>query len=157
MDPAYDKLMRYALMILSKKRYTTFEMENKLKQFAKKRKFDEALIVRVMERLRELDYLDDAQYAKDYVSDRLKFRPKGKFLLNKELRMKGISKEFIDKAFDEADIDEFEVALQALSKKLNQWSKYPVEKQRNKAYQYLSSRGFKGDAIYKVIDCCYNQ
>lgn len=158
MNEAYDKLMQYALRILSKKRYTVSEMRNKLWQYAKRRKalykedFD-----RIIERLKELKYLDDDQYIQDYVAERIKIRPRGRRLLMLELRYKGIPQDLVKAAFEEIEIDEERVACVLLTKRVKRWQKLPREKQRMKAYQLLYSRGFGRDAIYKALDACYNR
>ena len=100
----YEKLIQYALRILAKKRYTAFEIKKKLELFeAKQEKLEqekngndtqkEATIKAVLERLFELRYLDDSGYAEDYISDRQKFKPRGKFLLARELKNKGAKTE----------------------------------------------------------------
>ena len=157
----YDKLMQYALRIISKKRYTEFEMEKKLNKFFRKREFswgncDENLVDQVIKRLFELKYLDDEKYAQDYIATRLKLRPRGNFLLEQELRIKGLSSDLVKKILNEINIDEFEIALELLSSKKNRWDKHPLKKQKEKAYYFLASRGFKLDAIYKALGRCYN-
>lgn len=158
MNDYSDKLIQYALRILSKKRYTTFEMEQKLSAYAKKRKaLRDELIAPVIERLKDLDYLDDEQFVRDYIAERVRLRPRGKSLIRRELKFKGVSKDLVEQAFETVEIDEFELAHNLLSRKLSRWRKIPIQKQKMKAYQLLYSKGFEGKAIYKAIDDCYNQ
>ncbi len=161
----YNKLVEYALRISMKKRYTSVGMRNKLFVYAKKRKVnfeeeenaDEVVINRVMDRLTELRYLDDEKYARDFVEERMKMRPRGKFLLKRELKSKGISEEKIEAAVTDSNIDEFESALGLLSKKSRFWDGLPMFQKRNKAFQFLASKGFNRDAIYRAVDSCYNR
>ncbi len=165
----YEKLIQYALRIIAKKRYTSFEMAKKLKQFMAKAgstiEIDENSpkddstgdhIKAVLERLHELKYLDDSGYAEDYISDRKKFKPRGKFLLTRELKNKGLDSNLIQNALEKQPIDEFETAIKALDKKSRQWQTLPVQKQRERAFRFLSARGFDQDAIYKALKHCYN-
>lgn len=200
----YEKLLNYAFRILSKKRYTSFEMRKKLEEYGKRRvvdgrsdrgecekfgrvltceKFGEAalkgfddasasdgferLVVAVLDRLKELEYLDDEQYAQDFVADRIKFKPRGEFLLRRELKLKGISKELIGEIFRDGDIseggisggeefNELAVCLDALVRKERQWRDITINKKKEKAVRFLASRGFKPDAIYKVVNSRYN-
>lgn len=154
----YEKLIQYGLRISAKKRYTVFEMRKKLKQAGKKLENPrEEVIDLVLERLLELKYLDDKAYIDDYVRDRVNFKPRGKLLLKKELQLKGLRKELIQDALKNQNIDEFELAKKALEKKIFSWQKYPFEKQRNKAFLFLTSKGFGQDPIYKAIDRCYTE
>ncbi|MBI5753680.1 RecX family transcriptional regulator [Candidatus Peregrinibacteria bacterium] len=168
----YEKLIQYALRIIAKKRYTTFEIEKKLKLFlarqaclpdrqkklAKENAEEETEAINaVLARLQELKYLDDSVYADDYIADRKKFRPRGKFLLARELKKKGLDADLIQNALEKQKSDESETAVRALEKKSRQWHDIPLPKQRERAYRFLSARGFDSDAIYKAISCCYNR
>lgn len=173
----YEKLLQYALRIIAKKRYTGFEMRGKLEKFLKRvaadndekkdgmsygkileaevLKTDNSFTEKVLARLEELKYLDDEQYARDYITTRLKLRPRGQFLLSRELKLKGINPEMITKMLTEQNINESEIAINALEKRMRQWETLPNLKQREKAFRFLSARGFAQDAIYKAINSCY--
>lgn len=159
----YEKLMQYAFHILSRKRYTVKEMRQKLAEYLRKRKKmlqDDGtegakLANEGVLRLCELGYLNDQSYTRDYLAQRIKLRPRGKFVLRRELAMKGIDKEIIEKELEECEIDEFEMAKAILLKKIKSWSKYDVRKQKSKAYAFLASKGFERDAIYRVMESCY--
>ncbi len=154
----YEKLLQYGLKIVSRKRYTEAEMRSKLELFFKRKgMFGKESIEKVIRRLEELNYLNDEEYARAYLSDRVKFRPKGKFLLKMELSKKGVSKELVNKTIDSLEIDEYEMAMDVLEKAGKKWAKLPIVEQRNKAYSHLAARGFGGDAIYKAVSSCYNR
>lgn len=180
---SYEKLIQYALRIIAKKRYTSFEMEKKLKLFEAKqgkiaqRKLEEDLeegleclnevastkslpnadIGKVLDRLKELQYLNDSGYAEDYIADRIRFRPRGKFLLARELKNKGLDSDLIQKALEKQTIDESEIAAKAMERRLKQWQDLPLQKQRERAFRFLASRGFDQDTIYKAVNCCYSK
>lgn len=158
MQSDYEKLMNYAFRLLASKRYTSFEISKKLTQFLERHELeDEDLIESALKRLIELKYIDDAKYAADYVNDRVKLKPKGEFLIKRELKLKGIDEELIDKTIESKEIDESELASIAFEKKLRQWEKLDTVKIRQKAFSFLSSRGFRPDTIYKVINTWYGQ
>lgn len=155
---SYEKIIRYAFNLVSKKRYTEFEMRKKLTQYSKKRDgIDDGDIEVSIKRLIELKYLDDKQFVVDYASDRAKFKPRGINLIKRELRMKGVDKELIDNGMSEVAIDEKSVAIAALSSKMKRWQSHDYPKQRLKAYQFLYSRGFNRDAIYRAVESCYDR
>lgn len=139
----------------------------KLKIFCKKHEFEEEnlegenlekvkLVDLVMQRLLELKYLDDKQYALDFIATRIKFKPTGKFLLKRKLGLKGIPKDMIEKTVEEAKINEPDAAFDALIRKEKQWKDISFEKKRERAFRFLSSRGFSLDDIYKIVNKRYN-
>lgn len=153
----YEKLLQYSLRILTKKRYTHHEIKKKLEQFSKRREIAGAgLVDQVLDRLFELKYLNDENYARDYISDRIRFKPRGKFLLKRELKLKGVDDDIVKNSLDENEIDENALAWMALRKKQRLWSDLSEQKRREKAYRFLSSLGFAQDAIYKAINGCYD-
>lgn len=153
----YDKLLQYGLRLFTKKRYTTSEMQKKLTAYEKKReKIDDEFVEGVMERLKELGYLDDEQFVKDYVSHCMRVRPRGRVLITRELKMKGLPKDLIESGLAGVEIDESGMAFELLERRVKRWSKFNEYQQKTKAYQFLYSKGFNRDAIYKAIGRCYN-
>lgn len=154
---SYDKLMQYALRILSKKRYTNFEMQKKLALYANTRKkTNEEDVSLVLERLKELNYIDDEKFIKDYISTRIRLKPRGKALLKRELKFKGISKELLDKVFENIEFDEDNLAIEQLARRSSKWSNFDQNIQKIKAYRFLYSHGFNREAIYKALRSIYN-
>ncbi len=152
----YEKLLQYALRILAKKRYTHHEMEKKLEQFLRRHEIvGVGLIDQVSDRLFELKYLNDEDYARDYISDRIRFKPRGKFLMKRELKLKGVDDDIVKNSLDEKEIDEGVLCLVALRKRERQWADLSKKKRKEKAYRFLFSLGFAQDAIYKAINGCY--
>ena len=155
MNESYQKLIQYALGILAKKRYTESEMMKKLEACRDKNSFDDE-VGRVMARLRDLNYLNDFDYATHHVSDRVRFRPRGEYMLRSELKLKGLDEKLVDKVLAEAQIDEAALAYDLLMKKSKRWKNDEPRKRKDKAYRFLASRGFALDAIYKAIKRCYD-
>ena len=154
----YERLLNYAFWLISRRRYTCFEINKKLRQFLKKHKLEgESLIENVLNRLLELKYLDDQQYAQDYVSDRIKFRPIGKFLMKKELKSKGIAPEIISAILNHIDVDEFGMVLELLKKKRFHVDSVSSPKEKAKVYRFLASKGFDKEIIYKAVESQYNR
>lgn len=180
MPSNYERLLQYSLWLISKKRYTFLEVRKKLKQFIKKHHLEETdineeredqwkeeakdsaeeAIERVIERLTELNYLNDANYARDYVNDRLKLRPRGKFLLKRELKLKGIDSEIIASTLDNVEVDELTMAMDLIKKRrfnLNgNLDRKTQEKEKARAFSFLSSKGFNKEIIYKAVIGQYN-
>ncbi|MBT3864868.1 regulatory protein RecX [Candidatus Peregrinibacteria bacterium] len=150
-DPPYEELMRKALTLLSRRRYTVLKLKKKLVEYSKEE--HPAEIQRVLARLKELRYLDDTEYAKDYISSRVELRPRGKFLIKRELRNRGLHPDLAERVAEETyPEDEIEVAKRALQSKMKHLQKETPQKQREKAIRFLASRGFSIDTIYKAIN-----
>ena len=154
----YEKLLTYSLGIISKKRYTQKEIEDKLIKRVNKMKEDDTVINTVVERLIELDYINDYKFSQNYISQRVLLRPRGERLIRLELSRKGIHSGFIDKAIKGAKIDEYEMAKRVLLKKFKNIKDTDTTsyKFKSKVFTYLFSKGFQKDCIYNVFDSCYN-
>lgn len=126
-NPYYEKLIGVAL------RFVSFRprSEKELRDFLLKKPNHEDLD-KVMERMRELGYVDDRKFADWWISQRSDFRPKGKRALVYELRKKGVT---VD-----VTVDEYPLAKKAMRKK-------PKD-----VFSYLFSRGFSRGTIERIID-----
>ena len=154
----YDKLLRYALRIFSKKRYTMSEMEKKLAKYSTKRaEISEDDIKDVIRRMVDLGYLNDEQFVRDYISECIRLRPRGRVLIARDLKFKGVKKELIESGLEETEIDEKKIAYELLARRLHRFKKHPIQEQKTKAYRFLYSRGFNRDAIYKAVERCYDR
>ncbi|PIR54629.1 hypothetical protein COU74_05055 [Candidatus Peregrinibacteria bacterium CG10_big_fil_rev_8_21_14_0_10_36_19] len=155
-DINYDRLLQYSLRILSKKRYTEGEMRRKLeKQILKLENIDTQVAEQVIERLNELKYLNDEQFVRDYISDRIRFKPRGKYLIKQELINKCVEEFLIDKIIEETEINEVEMATEVLNKLSKKLENCDFRKKQQRAFSALSSKGFSADTIYKSIKNCY--
>jgi len=169
----YNLLLKKALTLLSKRRYTTLKLRQKLVEYYNRKSAPSAektpqllrqkvplevepALKQVLSRLKELKYLDDTTYTKDFIESRISSRPRGKFLLKRELKNKGIHPELASRIVEETEINEEEIAFEALSKKAKAIERAEPAKRKEKALRFLASRGFSIDAIYKAVDRWYN-
>ncbi len=141
--------MQYALRLITRKRYTQKELETKLRgrKIGTKKDRD-----KVINRLKELSYINDKEFAKDYIQTRLIINPKGENLLKLELRLKGVDRQIIDNAIQSANIDETKVALDVIERKKKSIKRTEGQKRKEKILRLLSSRGFKLETIYKILE-----
>jgi regulatory protein len=148
MPETYEKLLQYALRLIAKKRYAKGEITKKLNSRSYANKED---IKKVLKRLEALNYINDSEYARDYISNRMKLNPRGKRLLITELLRKGVDSKTIDEEIDKSNIDEIEAAKYVLQRKYRKINNCPEKKKKEKIIRYLASRGFEFDTIYKVL------
>jgi regulatory protein len=107
------------------------------------------IVEATVERLRTLGWLDDAAFARQWVENRLAFRPRGRARLRAELRQKGIAPALIEAAL--RDLDETSLALEAGRKILPRYQglSWPVFARRLSGY--LARRGFPPDVVRQVV------
>ena len=155
---AYDVLLSHAINFVSFRPRSEKELSDFLGKKAKKEGLvDYSIITRVMDRMRELGYVDDRAFVLWWVSQRSAFRPKGKRALVQEVEQKGVAHEVavlgVSEALGESENgSEADMAKKAISKKIVKWSHLPIIEQKKKIYSYLSLRGFSGETIGKIID-----
>jgi len=144
-EDAYVRAMEAATTFLAVRPRSIAEVRRRLQRG----KFDSATIERVIQRLQELDYLDDEAFARYWVENRETFRPRGLRALRYELRQKGIADEIIDTILK--DVSPEVSARAALAPKVRQWKHLEWTEFRKKATQYLARRGFSYDVIRGAV------
>lgn len=107
---------------------------------------------KVIEELKEENLINDEKFIELFVKDRTTLKPKGKKLLTRELKQKGISDDLIEKYFSINEIDEEKLALQILEKRWPRFRSLDSRKRFEKSYRFLISRGFSFDACRKTIE-----
>ena len=145
-DEILQKLIAHAIS------YVSFRLRSakEIHEYLSKRIKGNKEYVRLAEsRLKELGYIDDEMYAKRFIESRNRSRPKGKKLIQIELKRKGISSEIIENIDGSAD---FELARGIAQKKYSIWKKLPVLEQKKKLFGFLQRRGFSSTVVFRVID-----
>ena len=116
------------------------------------KRYDDETIDGAIDKLRAHRYVDDLDFAKYWIEQRAKFRPKGDRALVSELSMKGVARETIDIALGELSPDsEAERALRAIARPSTRWRDLEPAVRRRKIHAYLAQRGFGYEVIDEVI------
>lgn len=140
----YDKLLRFSTL--------RPRSEKELKGWLKKYKVHLSLHKGLFNRLKHLDLLNDNNFAKWWVEQRVSFRPTTKKVLSYELAAKGIVKNTIEDVLSKVEIDEEKNAKSLLKKKAYRWQKLPKLEKRKKMSEFLARKGFGWGSIKKAID-----
>ncbi len=163
MDDLYQLLLDASFHFISYRRRSEKEIRDFLTKKVQGKSVDNGnCIEKVMDRLRELEYLDDAKFIRWWVEQRSTYRPKGRRLLEQELLSKGVDKSLIVECLDTLSttsptggkkvfMNEIDLAKKAIEKKLKLWEKLPRLAFRQKVYAYLSRRGFSWDTIHHLL------
>ena len=143
---AYDRAVRF----LSYRPRSVWEVIRNLIRAG----VDESLIEAVIERLTHQGYLNDAEFARFWVGDRQRFRPKGARALRQELRQKGVSDAVIDETL--VDLDPMASALAAgrpRALRLASLAEADPFTFRRKLSGFLLRRGFDYGIVREVVTC----
>lgn len=109
----YERAMAYALRLLA----ICMRTEQEISQRLQKKGFGADSTIKVILRLRELNYLDDSSYVESYIRSRIK--PTGRQRLKYELVRKGISPDLADEGLKSTYSEEEELkAAQRMAEKI---------------------------------------
>lgn len=139
-NTAFDK----ALSFLSATRKT----EGQVRTYLKGKGYLPAVVEYVVEKLRGYDFVNDGEYAKDYVG--FAAAKKGGRLIKMELKAKGIAEEKIDEALSDLDLGvQNAAAFQILEKYMKH--KTADRETLAKAFRYLLGKGFDYDTAKAAL------
>jgi regulatory protein len=146
-----SKAWNAALRLLSVRPRSERELRDRLRR----KEFEPDHIDRAIQRLRELELLDDAHFAELWIANRQKLRPKGVQALRQELRAKGIDRQTVDEVLaNSIDADEESAACEQVARQaLRRYADAPDRATfQRKLGGFLQRRGFRLDTIKPIID-----
>lgn len=113
---------------------------------------DEA--VTVLDELQRLGFVDDARYARAYVSDKCRFDHWGPLKIRAHLRPKQLPTQVVEEAFNAVDKEQWTEALEeALRSKMRLLKPdLPPEKRREALLRFALSRGFDPHCAIEALD-----
>jgi regulatory protein len=141
-EAAYGRTLDY----LSHRPRSRAEIET----YLQKRGFSEEEIEAVAMRLERAGLLDDEAFARFWVENRERFRPRGLRALRYELRNKGISDQVIERALVGVDVSDS--AYRSASKKARQLGDVDQQTFYRKLVEYLVRRGFDYEVAREATD-----
>ncbi len=139
----YTHALDKAMGILAKSSKT----EKQVRDYLQKKGFTLSLRDKVIEKLKEYRFVNDELYAENYVE--CYKSKKGKYLIERELKLKGCGEEVIKKALEnvEEDMDSaYEIAVKFLK------GKERDKKNLSSVYRKLLSKGYGYDTCNEVMD-----
>ncbi|HTE22170.1 MAG TPA: RecX family transcriptional regulator [Candidatus Limnocylindria bacterium] len=132
---AYDR----ALNLISHRPRSEWE----LRDYLKRKDYDEDVITSTIERLHDRGYVNDLDFARRWVQSRRLLKSTSKRRLSQELRQKRIADDVISQVLEADETDERQVLRELIERKRKQ-TKY---QDNLKLMQYLSRQGFNYDDI----------
>jgi regulatory protein len=145
----FDYAKKYSFDLLSRSPKSEKEIRTKLKQ----KKINDSNIIKVIDALKELKFLDDVNYAKLFVESKLRNNPAGKVVIKNKLREKGIGKELIEESIENFydDAVEEKKAESILLKYMKKKTGDDYYTLKRKCFQHLVSKGFDFDLVNELL------
>lgn len=138
---ARDRAIKYIMF----KMRTSYEVFNKLLEL----EFDEEVINKVIDDLKELEYINDEEYTRRFIETNKKSKKVSKSFIKIKLKNKGIDNEIIEKYVDELNLDDTDaIKKQLIKKKFT--SNMPYE-EKNKIIAFCVRKGFRQGDIIRVM------
>ena len=145
----FIKAKKDALYFIEKAYKTEKEVFDKLL----KKGYDNETIKKVLQFMKEYNFLDDTRYTDMYVNDKLHSRGKNKIVY--DLRKKGIKDDVLFEKISSVDSDkERDTAYRLARKKYDVLCNRETDNKRlyQKLAQFLGSRGYSWDIIKEVLN-----
>ena len=144
--------MDAALKYLTMKARTVREMEDHLDSL----NYGEFEVYQVVERLKELGYLDDEKYAADFVSTRLASKPLSRRKLQEQLYTHKLPRDMIDAALGAVTVQvESANALAVAEKFARQFEHLGPEERKMRTMRRLVGRGFEYEAARTALETVF--
>lgn len=143
----YNKAKNKAVKYISYQPRTEKEVTEKLKEC----EYSDDIIFRVIETMKKYNYINDKEYAKNFLTSKLNLKGYGIFKISFDLKQKGISDDIINDIIENTELNENKRALEVLEKKLR-GKKISDYKEKQKLYNFLLRRGFSYDVIKEAVN-----
>ena len=142
-----------ALSLLGYRARSAAELRRRLLR----KEFPAPLVEEIVAELAERGHVDDVQFARAFVRDRTRSRPRGRGRLTQELRAKGVPAEeagaAVEAVFHQDGISEAELARAAAEAWLRKGGKGSSGPEaRRRLFAYLARRGFFGEVARGAIE-----
>ena len=143
---ADDKVMGSALRYAAMRLRSVWEME----QYLKRKNASPALAEKILNKLININLLNDEAFAKAWVANRRLLRPTSKRKLQQELKAKRVPEEVINITLAEDEVVNDRAALREMIAKKRNLSRYKANPM--KLMQYLARQGFNYDDIKQALN-----
>lgn len=143
-----SKAKDQALKFLTYRQRSEKEIIDKLK----KKGFEESIIDDTLNYLKKYKLVDDVEFAKAFMRDKINLNKFGPIRIKHELYKKGIDNNIIEKVLEENDEeDEYNRALNLAKKKLPSYKNDDKNAIYRKLGGFLQRKGYSYDCIFKVL------
>jgi regulatory protein len=125
--------------------------EAEVRQNLEKKGLNELVIIETMNKLKEKGMVDDTNFAREWVENRVATKPRGRRLLEFELKQKKVGSDVIRQLLEFLP-DELTLAIQAIKKKMHHFDDAEKDEFIRKLNSYLLRKGFKYEIVKEAIN-----
>ena len=127
---------------------------NEVREYLKKKGYDEQNIERALGYLKENNLLNDKEFARMVCRDRLVLKPVGIATMRKLLLKKGIERTTVDEVVQDlyTEDKEFTLALREAERKYKRIASLPPLAKKKKIYEHLLRRGYESSLSLKIAN-----
>jgi regulatory protein len=147
----FEGLYNSALRFLSYRTRSEKEVRDKLRT----KNVEPEIIEKIVLKLKEKRFINDEEYARQWIENRNRFKPRSLRLIKMELKQKGLTPEIIKSAVKNQELgvdSDLEQAKKLAEKRIGRLRNLPKQKIYEKLGRYLASKGFNWDTVKKAID-----
>ena len=139
-----DKAYMRAYDLIARRMRSEWE----LRDYLKRKDYDEATIQQIVNTLSDKGYVDDYKFAEAWVRNRRLLKATSKLRLRQELRQKRVPDDIISQALEADETPEQDVLKELIERKRQQ-TRY---QDKDKLMQYLLRQGFRYDDIKESLN-----
>jgi regulatory protein len=145
---SFDELLHKAASYCSISEHCISELELKLKAWG----IENEVSDKIIDRLKEEDFINEKRYCIAFVKDKFRFNKWGKIKISYALKQKGLENSVITNALNTIDEGEYQEMLAVLLKAKLKTIKWEFEYEKmGKLFNFAQSRGFESAVIDKVV------
>ena len=150
---AFHRALRFAVNYLSYRPRSSKEILDHLR----KKGFSPDFGRKVVLHLQKQELVNDVEFARMFVRDKLKRKQVGRAWIRRALYEKGVASHIVEKVFQEyiSDDDQEQAAHQLAEKRLKlanaSFEKLDKDRKRKRLFAYLLQRGFSSDVALKTV------
>lgn len=125
-----------------------------VRKYLREKEFSQGTIENTIEQLQQRGYIQDEEYAKQFVNERLRVRPRGRYLLAEELKQRGISGEIISQVLAQIlEEEELEACKKLAMKRLGKQDPHSEgwKGAKIKTIRHLQGKGFPYSIIQRAL------
>lgn len=130
-------------LLISRRPRTTKE----IREWLKKRKATDEQVTTLIQKLLELNLLDDLAYTHAFIRTQHLIKSQSSRQLIYKLQKKGISSEMVKEVLSEEGHDDSAAAKEEVRKNMWRWTKFEGYEKKQKITAFLMRKGFRLDLI----------
>jgi len=131
--------------------------EKEIDTWLYKKRVDEKVKLKIKNRIKDYNLLDDKAFARWWIGQRFTFKKKSLLEIKSELKGKGIPEKIYNPVLKEFDFDEEKTATELLLQRQYKWGKLKEVEKKVKMTNFLLRKGFGYSIVREVVKNILNK